>query len=114
MDDERARELLQRERTGVSEGKLADLRIGPNDELSDLDQHLADDATDLFEEERDEGLAERLQEDLDAIARAEKRLEEGKYGLSVDSGEPIPDARLEAKPWGRAHRGGQERYDHGG
>lgn len=113
MDDERARELLERERTRVEKG-LADLRIGPNDELSDLDQHLADDATDLFEEERDEGLAQRLQEDLDAIARAEKRLEEGKYGMSVDSGEPIPDARLEAQPWAERTVEEQERYDHGG
>jgi DnaK suppressor protein len=36
---------------------------------------------------------------LESIARAEKRLEEGSYGLSVRSGEPIPDARLEVEPW---------------
>ncbi len=33
------------------------------------------------------------------IARAEARVEDGSYGRSVESGEPIPDARLEAMPW---------------
>lgn len=113
MDTEHARELLKRERERVEKG-LADLRIGPNDELSDVDQHMADDATDLFEEERDEGLAQRLQEDLDAIARAEKRLEEGTYGVSIESGEPIPDARLEAQPWAERTVAEQERYNRGG
>ena len=32
------------------------------------------------------------------MERAEARLEAGTYGLSVLSGEPIPDARLEARP----------------
>jgi DnaK suppressor protein len=113
MDPEHARELLKRERERM-EKALADLRIGPDDELSDVDQHLADDATDLFEEERDEGLAQRLKEDLDAIARAEKRLEEGTYGKSVESGEPIPDARLEAQPWAERTVEEQERLERGG
>jgi DnaK suppressor protein len=32
------------------------------------------------------------------IERAQKRLEAGTYGLSVRSGRPIPDERLEADP----------------
>jgi DnaK suppressor protein len=36
--------------------------------------------------------------DLAALERAEERLKAGTYGLSVESGEPIPDARLEALP----------------
>ena len=36
---------------------------------------------------------------LDAIERAEKRLADGTYGLSVESGRPIPDERLETIPW---------------
>ena len=39
-----------------------------------------------------------LRHHLDAIDRAEKRLEPGTYGLSVLSGQPIPDARLESDP----------------
>ena len=39
-----------------------------------------------------------LQSELAAVERAEARLEAGTYGLSVLSGDPIPDGRLEARP----------------
>ena len=51
-----------------------------------------------FYEGLDTGLAEDLAEQLAAVERAEARLAAGAYGLSVDSGAPIPDARLEALP----------------
>ena len=35
---------------------------------------------------------------LAALDRAERRLEDGTFGLSVRSGVPIPDDRLEADP----------------
>jgi DnaK suppressor protein len=54
---------------------------------------------DLLDAEVSRATAEPLREELDAIARAEARLENGTYGISVESGEPIPDARLEAIPW---------------
>jgi DnaK suppressor protein len=39
-----------------------------------------------------------LRVDLAAVERAEQRLAEGTYGLSIESGEPIPDERLEIMP----------------
>ena len=101
MDSDRARELLQRERERI-ENELASLRAARgdgDDELSRVDQHTADQGSDLFENERDQSLIERLKHELDAIDRAEHRVDEGTYGLSVESGEPIPDGRLEAIPW---------------
>jgi DnaK suppressor protein len=98
MDVERARELLARERQRV-EKALAGLRSEPDLELADYDQHAADEGTETFEQERDEGIAEQLEGELAAIERAERRLEDGTYGKSIESGEPIPDARLEAIPW---------------
>jgi DnaK suppressor protein len=99
MDDDRARELLSTARERI-EGEIKQLAPDAGDEeLSHVDQHLADEGTELFESERDEGLADRLREELAAIERAEKRLEEGKYGLSIESGDPIPDERLELIPW---------------
>ena len=97
MDAARAEELLAAERKRI-ERELARLGVGPDNELSHLDQHPADEASELFEEERDQGLRERVQQELEAVARAEQRLAEGTYGLSVESGEPIPDERLEAYP----------------
>ena len=113
MDPKRAAELLQAERSRI-ETALAAFGPPEDDELSDLDQHMADDATELFEEERDAGLAEKLREELAAVERAEQRLMQGTYGLSVESGEPIPDDRLEAVPWAERTVEEQARYDHGG
>jgi DnaK suppressor protein len=111
VDPERARELLTRERKRV-EQELAPLRSDREDgELSNVDQHTADMGTELFEAERDRSMIERLESELAAIERAERRLEEGKYGVSVDSGEPIPDGRLEAIPWAERTADEQARYD---
>lgn len=111
MTEERARELLARERARI-ERALADLS-GREDEseLSHLDQHPADYATELFEEELEQGLEAQLREELAAVERAERRLEEGTYGLSAESGKPIPDARLEAIPWAERTADEQARYE---
>jgi DnaK suppressor protein len=114
MDPRRATERLAAERARVEQA-LADLRENPNDdELSHVDQHLGDEGSELFEQERDAGLAQGLREELAAIERAEERLILGTYGLSVESGEPIPDERLEAIPWAERTVEEQDRYDHGG
>ena len=114
MDEERARSLLAQHRERL-ERLLADTnqREG-EEELSHADQHMADDAQFLADEEVDEGLRERLQAELDAIGRAERRLAEGTYGRSIESGEPIPDERLEAIPWAERTAEEQERYERRG
>ena len=112
MDLERARSLLARERSRI-EDALQRLQRSGNEELSHLDQHPRDEGTEVFEEERDEGLSQRLRQELEAIERAERRLAEGTYGTSIDSGEPIPDARLEAVPWAERTAEEQERYERG-
>jgi DnaK suppressor protein len=100
VDPDRARQLLEGERERVRR-ELTELRGERADdgELSAVDQHPADVGTELFEEERDQSLINRLEQDLEAIERAFKRLDEGTYGRSVESGASIPDARLEAVPW---------------
>jgi len=96
MDDDRARELLQVERERI-ERALARLGHEDDGELAD-ESDAANLASNLYEDEFDEGLAGDLREQLAAVERAESRLAAGTYGLSVESGEPIPDARLEALP----------------
>ena len=113
MDPQRAKELLDRERERI-EGLLANLRSpAGNDELSDVDQHLGDAASELTQQETDEGLAEDLDERLAAIERAENRLRDGTYGISVESGEPIPDGRLELVPWAERTADEQSRLERG-
>jgi DnaK suppressor protein len=97
VDSERARELLARERERAERG-LRGYAPQPSDEPTTTDQHMADQASDLAEAELDEGLSDDLRVDLAAVERAEQRLAEGTYGLSIESGEPIPDERLEIMP----------------
>jgi len=113
MDAERARQLLREQRERI-ERELAELRSDRGDgELSSIDQHPADSGSELFEIERDRSMITRLEHDLEAIERAERRIGEGTYGLSVDSGEPIPDGRLEAVPWAERTAEEQSRHESG-
>jgi len=57
-----------------------------------------DDAQRLDALERDGNLVVRDVDRLERVDRALKKIEEGTYGLSDMSGEPIPRARLEALP----------------
>src|SRR5438270_9758851 len=109
MEPQQARELLARERARI-ERALAEVRARENDQ--DPDPYEASDvAPDLLEAELGEGLAERLAQELEAVERAERRLEEGTYGLSVESGKPIPDGRLEVIPWAERTAEEQARYE---
>ena len=96
MDDERARELLAAERERI-ERALAGLTHTDDAEPAD-EFDPANRASDLYQDELDEGLADDLRRQLDAVERAEARLAAGTYGLSVESGTPIPDERLETLP----------------
>ena len=91
MDAEHARELLARERARI-EREIADLRSVDSDEPGD------EGSENLYQSELDEGRARDLDEQLEALERAEARLAAGTYGLSVESGRPIPDERLELLP----------------
>jgi len=110
VDDERAGELLRAERQRITD-ELAGLGIEPADELSTTD--LADDASDLYQEELDAGRMEELRNQLAAVERAEQRLREGSYGVSIESGQPIPDARLEAVPTAERTVEEEERRERG-
>jgi DnaK suppressor protein len=112
MDAERAGELLARERERI-ERELASLSPASNAELSSYDQHLGDEASELYQEESDQGRRVQLLRELQAVERAEKRLENGTYGLSVESGESIPDERLEAYPLAERTIEEQRRYERG-
>lgn len=59
----------------------------PEDDAQDMAQNEVDINIDAVEEQR-----------LRAIERALEKIDEGTYGLSDASGDPIPKARLEAMP----------------
>jgi DnaK suppressor protein len=97
MEDKRARELLAAERKLVEEELAAMSRDSP--EEGDKGREPGDNLDEgLYQDEFDAGREQDLKRRLEAVEAAEKRLEEGTYGVSVRSGEPIPDGRLEAHP----------------
>jgi DnaK suppressor protein len=97
MDPGRARELLDREREEI-EKEIATLEHeGPEEgddrvEPGDLNSEA------LYQDELDAGREQDLKERLAAVERAEARLASGTFGLSIRSGAPIPDERLEVVP----------------
>jgi DnaK suppressor protein len=96
MDADRAQELLAAERERI-ERALG--RLGHQDDGEEADEFdSANRASDLYQDEFDEGLAQDLRQQLAALERAEERLAAGTYGLSIQSGEPIADERLEIVP----------------
>ena len=96
MNADRAGELLRAERERI-ERALARLARQDGGEAAD-EYDPANLASDLYQDEFDESLAEDLRRQLAAVDRAEARLAAGTYGLSIESGQPIPDERLEARP----------------
>jgi DnaK suppressor protein len=99
MDENRARTLLRAERSRV-EGLIGETVAAGQEDRAAANEpgEIADPAERLTAEEVDDAVAGGLRERLAAIDRAERRLEDGTYGLSVRSGTPIPDDRLEADP----------------
>jgi DnaK suppressor protein len=96
VDAERARELLIAERRELE--SALNHRGHEDDGENAGFQEPANLAADLYLDELDESFADGLRERLAALERAEQRLADGTFGLSVESGKPIPDERLEAFP----------------
>jgi RNA polymerase-binding transcription factor DksA len=71
---------------------------GLTEELSDYDQHPADQGTETFEQELDETTLIILEEESKRVEEARKALADGRYGICVDCGKEIPAGRLEAIP----------------
>ena len=100
MDVERARALLAAKRAEVQK-LLAETETAGREDRSSEDEKgtdVADPAQSLTQQGMDDAIAESLRDRLAALERAEQRLADGTYGRSVQSGRPIPDARLEADP----------------
>lgn len=99
MDTDRARTLLRMERSRV-EALLKDTEGAGQEDRAAANEpgNLADPAERLTAEETDDAITAGLRERLAALERAELRIKDGTFGYSIQSGVPIPDARLEADP----------------
>lgn len=99
MDEAVARERLLTERSEVMQLLHNSESAGRADQQAGQETgDMADSAQPLTALGMDEAIANGMRDRLAAIDRALKRLDQGTYGRSIVSGEPIPDARLEADP----------------
>jgi len=67
-------------------------------EISKLPLHMADIGTDAYNQDLNIGLAENDLKRLKEIDESLDRIKAKTYGMCLLTGEPIPEARLEAKP----------------
>jgi len=64
-------------------------------ELSMYDQHPADIASEVYEREKDCGLIEMLELELEKVNDALNNCSKGQYGICEECGKPIEPARLD-------------------
>ena len=113
MDEARGRALVSAERRRI-EAALAEFAGDQVDEdESHLDQtgESSEAGPEVQHELVDDALAATWRDELAAVVRAEARIAEGTYGLSVESGARIPDERLEAQPLAERTVEEQSRYE---
>jgi DnaK suppressor protein len=71
----------------------------PNVESAAYGNHLADEATETFEDQKILALETHQRGLLAEIEQALQRMDEGTYGQCADCSQPIAPERLEALPW---------------
>ena len=88
---------LRDELVRIKGGMSADEKdLGETEGETTLDS--GDLSQDMFTREMDASIGEQVERRLGEVDRALRKIEEGTYGLSDDSGESIPRGRLEAVP----------------
>ncbi|MCL5961255.1 MAG: TraR/DksA family transcriptional regulator [Chloroflexi bacterium] len=93
---EQERDRLRREISDL-EGQIPDRSRGQS-EGDTYGNHLADEASDTFEQEKMAALEAHLRGTLSSVEYALHKLETGAYGVCERCGRPITEARLEALP----------------
>ena len=111
VDQQRERLLgLRDELVRIREGMAADEEdLGETEGDTTLDS--GDLSQDMFTREMDASIGEQAERRLGEVDRALRKIEEGTYGLSDESGEPIPKGRLEAVPEAARTVDEQQRFE---
>ena len=117
MDNEQARERLLAEKSRLQEVRDAADRLSTaaneaeTGELSTVDQHPAEQATETLEREIDAGVLQRVEAELAEVEAAIERLDAGSYGTCEICGKAIAEGRLDAMPATRYCVDDQARVD---
>ncbi|MFB9378000.1 TraR/DksA family transcriptional regulator [Kineococcus gynurae] len=101
MDTQVARERLEemhRELSGEAKEIRARLEAGVTPDAAEGGRDVGDEGAHEQFAGQDLALLDGIDRRLVGVEAALRRIEDGTYGLSVVSGKPIPDERLEVRP----------------
>ena len=113
MDPQEARQSLEQmlREIDTATATLAAEGAGDSSELSHLDQHPGDTASELTDADNQSALLDNSAQQRAEVEAALKRIEDGTFGTCVDCGKPIPEARLEVRPEAARCVEDQEKYE---
>ena len=86
------KEKLELEKQGIEE------RLKSRTKYQDYGDDIESNAQEFAQAETNANVADDLEEELKLVEKALLNIKEGKYGLDVNTGEPIDKKRLEAYP----------------
>ncbi len=109
---ERARQELLEERSKLRE-QLERLESAEYESIG-YSNHIADDATDAFEQAVGVALQRKIEATLEEVERALAKFDDGTYGLCEACGARIDRARLEVLPHAKYCLDCQARQEHSG
>jgi len=101
MEEDSFRDLLALERARVTSEIERLVPEGMGRENLGYGNHMADDATEVFEQAKDLALLRHLQGTLTQVNDALHKLERGTYGECEQCHRPIDAGRLEVLPYAR-------------
>ena len=93
--------VKRRHIVGMVSGLETEALRSSSGNLSSMPIHMADIGTDAFEQDFTLGMAATERELIFEIDSALDRIATRIYGVCQSTGEPIPKARLQAKPWAK-------------
>lgn len=82
-----------------------------NEEIRSNENHMGDSATIEYEHEKELTLKENDEDLLEEIDQALQRIEDGTFGICIDTGEEISKERLEAVPYAKRTIEAQKAHD---
>jgi DnaK suppressor protein len=110
VDYDRCKEVLQNKEREL-EGEVVRLREEGRDSRSAEVEDPIDYVTSSQGQAAAFEASTRLSDTLAAVRDALQRLDNGSYGICIDCGRPVEEARLEAVPWTPYCKADQEKHD---
>ena len=104
-EEKKIRKLLAERRANLEgeitrlEEEVRELGVDQGTERGGLGNHMADDGSNVSEQERILTMSNDMHDMLNEVARAEERMDDGTYGVCERCGQEINPERLEAFPW---------------